>query len=327
MDTDCFEIYIWVTITICIFGVIGNWTAFYIFGKMGNRNASTYLLRVLAFADSFFLVVYCTNQLGYILYTNNFWQPFASCYLVRPLLGFTHTSAIWTLLLVGIHRYIVVCKPLKAKTLCTIGNTRRHFLGVLLLSFTVTFPLFFEYEITEKTSNDTDHGVIYGMVRTNLGNSAWYHIGYRVVFHAVIMHYGIPVGSLIFITVRLLQSLRSSRQIRMELSEGQRQVATNRKTEWMVIVVLIMFLLCHTGLPVRLVIRGFGTLTGHGDICKSVWFVSFIFNENLILLNSAINIVIYIGFNWNFRQNLCLCIKSVTSRQNNQQPAILTWWP
>ena len=325
MGMGCVEIFIWVTITICIFGVPGNLIAFYIFGKMGNQNASTYLLRALAFTDSSLLVAYCINQLYGKLSFSNFWQQFASCYLLQPLFDFTHTAAIWTVLLVGVHRYIVVCEPLRATRLCTIGNARRHFLGVLLLSFTVSFPRFFKWEIKETTSNDMDNGAIYGMVRTNLGSSAWYSIGYRVVFRGVIMHYGIPVGSLIFITVRLLQSLRSSRQSRVELSEGQRQVPTNRKTEWMVIVVLIMFLLCHTGHPVRLVIESFGV--GLGNNCKSAGLASIMLYNSLILLNSSINIVIYLGFNCKFRKTLCLCIKSVTSRQNNQQPATLTWWP
>ena len=154
-----------------------------------------------------------------------------------------------------------------------------------------------------------------------MGRSAWYDIGYQVVFHHIIMSYAVPVGSLIFITVRMLQSLRSSRQRCMELSESQRQNPTNYRTEWMVIVILITFLLCHTGFAVHIVLQSFDILRGHGNpFCKSTWFILYTLGINM---NSSINIFIYLGFNRNFRNTLCSRVMSVTSRQN-KQPETLT---
>ena len=309
---------------ISILGLIGNGIAFHTFGKMCNRNASTYLFRVLALVDSFVLVMNCAWDNNHLLFTDPLWETVADRFLMRPLFGIAHTDTIWTILLVGVHRYIFVCKPLRAARLCTVGNARRHFLGVLLLSLIVNFPRFFEYEIQEETSHHTDNNVEYEVVETNMNRSEWYRLGYSILFHAVIMNYLIPVGSLTFITVKLLKSLRSSSRRRMELSEGQRQCQTTNTAEWMVIVVLIMFLLCHTGLPMRLVLERFDMLWGHSNTCKSAWFVLYSVAWNMIALNSSTNIIIYVGFNRNFRKTLCLCVRSVTSRQNNQQPATLT---
>ena len=318
---ECWEIHNLVGTIIFILGLIGNGIAFGTFGKMCNRNASTYLFRALALVDYFVLVMKCAWDNNHLLFTDPLWETVAVRFLMRPLFGIAHTDTIWTILLVGVRRYIFVCKPLRAARLCTVGNARRHILVVRLLSFIVNFPRFFEYGIT---SYHTDTNVEYEVVHTNMNRSQWYTLGHSIVFHAVIINYFIPVGSLIFITIKLLKSIRSSRQRRMELSEGQRSCQTTSTAEWMVIVVLIMFLLCHTGLPMRLVLEKFDMPWGHSDTCKSAWFVLYSLAWNMIELNSSINIIIYLGLNRNFRNTLCLCVKSVTSRQNNQQPTALT---
>ena len=319
----CWLINIWVGIAIALLGITGNGVAFCTFGKMCNRNASTYLLRALALVDSWMLALYCTvnlNSPGLFSIENN-WRNFIERCLLLPLLAIAHTATIWTILLVGVHRYIVVCHSLRAARLCTVGKAKRHFLGVLLLSFIVNCPMFFQFWIKEIHSNHTDPSVTYELVPTNMQNSEWYHTGYIIVFRIVIMSYVIPVGSLIFITARFCQSLRFSRQRRMELNEGQIQDQMNIRTEWMVIVVLILFLLCHTGYPVQALLSrfSFDILWDYGSpYCRSAHFVLVSLTDNMVLLNSSINIIIYLGFNRKFRKTLCHCVKSVTSRQNNQ---------
>ena len=187
---DCWDIHNWVATIICIVGLIGNGIAFCTFGKMCNRNASIYLFRALAVVDSFYLASYYSLRLANNLRsinTDNFWVDFVIFFLLSPLLCIAHTAAIWTILLVGFHRYIVVCQPLRAARLCTIGNARRHFLCVLLLSSIVNFPSLFAYEVKEATSNHTNQNVTYKLVQTTMGRSAWYDIGYQVVFHLVIL--------------------------------------------------------------------------------------------------------------------------------------------
>ena len=141
---DCWDIHTWVTTIIGIVDLVGNGTAFCTFGKMCNRNASTYLFRALSLVDSFYLALCCTVRLAINLRSINmsFWEDFVISFLLSPLRSIAHTAAIWTILLVGFHRYIVVCQALSAARLCTIGNARRHFLGVLLLSFIINFPHF-----------------------------------------------------------------------------------------------------------------------------------------------------------------------------------------
>ena len=62
----------------------------------------------------------------------------------------------------------------------------------------------------------------------------WLSVLYDLAFHSVIVKYIIPIGSVIFITLRLLQSLPSLQQRRMELSENQRHVHSDtRRNVWL----------------------------------------------------------------------------------------------
>ena len=301
-------------------GLIGNWIAFCVFGKMRNQNASTFLFRALAFVDSLLLVTWALGIVNSYswnipwLYNS---YVFIYIYIIFPLNSIARSSTMSTIVLVGVYRYIVVCRPFLVERLCTVGNARRHFIGGILFAVIVNIPSFFEFKVEY---DDERH--LYRT--TDMGSSPWYYIGYRIVFLSAIMNYAIPVCSLIFLTVRLLKSLRIARQQRLEMSTGQRQDQTDRRSEWMVIVVLAVFLICHSSWPITLAFEYWGHLNETADICTSALFVVVAVSYILILLSSCVNIIIYLVFNRNFRRTLRLCLTPVTGRPNDQQPPTLT---
>ena len=311
-DMDKYDIAIpfLVEITFATLGLVGNGIAFCTFGKMCNRNASIYLLRALAVVDSIYLIVFLLGHgtpFSVLEAMGSFQDYFL--FIIIAMFDINHTTTVWTVLLVGVHRYIVVCHPLRAARLCTVGNARRHLFGILLFSFIVNLPL-----IVASALSGVKDGDVYDLTK-----SRWFHIGFRLVFVRIIVDYTIPVACLIFITVRLTKSLRSSRQRRMELSEGQRQSQTTSRTEWMVVVVLIIFLVCQTGFPLRLVLQRLEIV---GKYNKSLYFVLWHLGWIMLVLNSSINFIVYLLFNQKFRKTLCPC---VTSQWNNHQPAAPTW--
>ena len=321
---DCYAIYYVITGTISVLGLIGNGITFFTFGKNCIQNSSTFLFRALACVDNFFLFI-CAIRL--ILIMNNsgsFWMLVADFYIMIPLREIARAATVWTILLVGVHRHIVICKPLKAARLCTVGNARRHFLGVILFLLVVNFPLFFCYRIIERqeTSNSTDNNSTYAyVVDTKMNRSPWFSFLYDLAFRIGFVNYVLPVVSLIFITVRLLQSLRSLSRRRMELSGRQRHVQRDIRSECMVIVVLIVFMLCHTGLPIALILRRIDWNIFLGEntpICKTVYFSLFALSYGLPLLNSSVNIIIYLVFNRKFGRSLCPSLRSVSRRPNQQ---------
>ena len=313
----CNEIYCVVAGMISVLGLVGNGIVFRKFGKMYIQNASTFLFRALACVDSFLLIVCLLGHTLAILESGSFWMLATSVYIMEPLTEIARTATIWTILLVGVHRYIVVCKPLMAARLCTVSNARRHFLGVIIFVLAANFPLFFRYRVTERhvTSNRMDYNVTYAyVVGTDMRHSPWFKFLYDLAFRYIIVNYVIPVGSLIYITVRLLQSLHPFKQRRMALSECQRHVQRVISSECMVIVVLIVFLLCHTSLPIALELHRLEKLWAlDTPYCKTMFFSAFALSYSLILHNSSTNIIIYVVFNRKFRRTLCPCLKSVTS--------------
>ena len=268
-------------------------------GWVNNREAGD-LRRYSAHYDV--IVMYC----GVTASTPWFWATVV--YISAPFYQIARTAAIWTIVLVGVHRYIVGCKPLMATRLCSVGRTRRHLFGLLLFAVIINLPFFFRFVVKEVPGQKD----IYNPVRTNMEKSPWYVIVYNLVFCIIVLNYIIPMGCLIFITVRLLQSLRSSRKRRVELIEGQRQGQTDNRLECMVIVVFFVFLVCHTGIPILVLLHTSGVMS-------PLEYSSYDLTQTLTVFNSSVNIFIYIGFNQNFRRTLCLCLKSPTRRRNNQQ--------
>ena len=131
-DMDKYDIAIpfLVEITFATLGLIGNGIAFCTFGKMCNRNASTYLLRALAVVDSIYLIVFLLGHgtpFSVLEAMGSFQDYFL--FIISVMFDINHTTTVWTILLVGVHRYIVVCHPLRAARLCTVGNARKHFLA------------------------------------------------------------------------------------------------------------------------------------------------------------------------------------------------------
>ena len=318
---DCLEISeIWIKGSICFLGLIGNGIAFCTFGKMRNQNASTFLFRALAIVDSFLFIMELLDTLLRLSSSHGRLWFLVTLNIIYPVYGISHTATIYAIILVGVHRYIVVCKPLMAARLCTVGKARIHLYGILLFAININFPLFFQYVIKEAPDS---HG-IYIFVETNMKNSPWFKIAYNTVFRVVIVNYVIPIASLNFLTFKLLQSLHASRPRRMELIAGRRQGRMDSRLEFTVIIVLIVFVVCHSGLPITTLLETLYNIGTHEseNICQDVGYMSSIIAHKLILLNSSVNIIIYLLFNRTFRRTLCLCLKSVTGRPNNQQPTI-----
>ena len=163
------EINVYATMaTICIVGVIGNLLSFYTFGKLRMKNSSTTLLRALAFVDSWLLFTYLFENIVDVIYLTIRYVSFsgASTTLYNVLkfgilwnvFPFACTAVIWTPVMLGIHRYIVVCQPLSAVRICTAANARKHFIYILVFYGIINFPGLFEFRIEKSQSqnNATD---------------------------------------------------------------------------------------------------------------------------------------------------------------------------
>ena len=251
----CYTTLMLLVVIISVLGIIGNVIAFCAFGKRNTQNASTTLLRFLAFVDSCLLLFLMFNTIEPHLGNNIPWL----CYVRKICIALnlyevSRTAAIWTPVLIGVHRYIIVCKPLWVTKMCTVGKARRHSLYVLILSVIVNLPTVFVYEMEWTMSNHTEVTVYCGISLTCIARSPWFTIAYRKVYLIGLINYVIPDLLLMVITLRLLQSLRSFRQRQTAMRGGQDERRDDRSVDRMVIVVLLVFMICHTGYPVATIL-------------------------------------------------------------------------
>ena len=292
---------------IAALGFIGNAIVFFTFGKMRNQNASTVLFRCLAFVDSCLLIsLSLTIALSSFLSVDPRLTYFYYS-ILSPLVDIARTATIWTPALIGVHRYIIVCKPLVAARVCTARNARIHFVSILVLSSLINFPEFLRTKLS-------------------LASSPWYRIGYDQVFRTGIINFIVPVVLLLLVTTRLVQSLQSSRKRRTELFEGHRQGQSDRMVDLMVIIILTVFIICHSTYPMLVTLRASGALLKLDvPFCESLYFIILATSEILVFLNSSVNCIICVVFNHNFRRILCQCSRPATApRSPSHQPQTVT---
>jgi len=118
--------------TLCILGLAGNTIAYVVLG--GDRDmlpVAKFLLRSLAVADNFFLLVYFLNfsvaQL--FSYTGLDREHFdeaawmMSRLVMYPLSFVAQTAAIWLNVLIAASRCLAVCWPQKSSVYCSLQAT------------------------------------------------------------------------------------------------------------------------------------------------------------------------------------------------------------
>ena len=304
-------------VPISILGIVGNVTAFIVYGKMEQRNATTLLFRALAVTDTCLLVL--ATPISVLEYIVGYIYPgtVREKYLriaypikyIRPLLFITQAVTIWVAVMVGVFRYIAVCKPLTASRLCTTKNARIAFISVIVFFIVFMSPMFFDHEfqtirffgenVTFATEKSWAKGVGYGII-------------YTCVIQTSVMTV-IPLTFVMFITVRLVLALRAARNQRMELRVHNEP--GNRITV-MLVVLLAVFLVCQLPTMTKQVLRY--TLPSESKGCGTIFFYFSYISDVFNVLNSAINCVIYIAFNEKFRQIIC-------SRYRQQSGQRLTW--
>ena len=201
-------------------------------------------------------------------------------------------------------RFLVVCRPLHASSLCTIGKTYRNMAFIAVLGLLFSLPRFFEYEI------DLENRFKFKL--TSLLQSRLYTIIYRIVLFFLIM-YLLPLALLIILNYKLLRALRRAASYRATLmhtsrqSSGQKNNKNNRSISIIVILVVSICILCNTCAMMSHLLWSLvecykeSGQFAHLDIYRRhLSLISNIF----VTFNSAVNFTIYCVCSHNFRQTL-----------------------
>ena len=292
--------------TLCALGMTGNCIAFYIFKKIGHRNSNTLLLQALASMDSFLLlfIILCYSMNICSMDSCNTGYYFVySTIFIRPLVKAAHTATVWTSVLLGINRYIVVCRPLMAATQCTVDNARKQIAIVWLISLIYACPQFFEAEVINESSRDNTTVV-------SIATRPWArHYHYQVIYidiSSLVLAFIVPLVLQLMLSIRLSAALYTATRAHREMSGNMSDV--DKQVTRLVLGVLIVFLICHTPVAINnllWMVQG-GILVCCGDYLFYYQQIALMF----MVLNSALNCFIYIVLNATFRRTLLVdCLK------------------
>ena len=282
-----------------LLGLVGNVISFVTWGKLTKQNSLTSLLRALAVIDSCLLLGEVFRVLtgdttifyvdGWLYKAADVLWPYTRAY-IHPLIYMALLANILTSVCIGMNRYIVVCRPLQAARLCTVGHARTQVICIVLFSILALLPSFFECKVIKTTDGSP-------IVLSTLLNNIWYyyiyHVGCYFIFGSLI-----PFGFLIFFCVRIIMTLRAAR--RQPTSRHGNRLQETRVTS-MVLVLLGVFVVCHVYWWIQLFCVYFLSDTFYYHVWISY---SLSCAELLIIFNSSINCWIYIIYINEFRRTL-----------------------
>ena len=266
---------------VCTFGLVGNILSFITFGRMRQHNATVVLFRALAIADSLMLlsvmIYYVPSAFAtYMEYASPIFRTVqAYLDLCFSIVLMIQCNTIWIAVLLAVNRYIAVCKPLMAASICTVGNARKQLCFALVLSLLVILPQFFKRHIAQ----------------------AWYQTFCWVIY--MLFFFIIPFVTILILGIKII--LKIHPYVDNPIRIHQQQNTINPVTR-LVFAILLVFLLCETpAMVAQIVIR-----TLPYEAIGRCGFYFFQISNFLGTLNSGINLPIYLAFNKTFRKTLCM---------------------
>lgn len=164
---------------------------------------------------------------------------------------------------------------------------------ILIGSFVFNFPRFIDdYAVT---SRDGTKAVNY---LTVVGANYGYQIGYSAALYYIVV-YVVPFGALIFLTERLVVSLKKFYARREHMTNAGR--AENELTKTLVVVVFV-FMICQVLNPIRRLL--FAVLPSSLMLCGSIYSYFTPLAAVGIMLDSSVHFFIYSMCDRRFRTRL-----------------------
>ena len=299
---------VFVTVPLASFGLVGNVVSFFTFGKLAHKNSVTFALRALAINDTFILL--CMAPVLYTEYTGEGMSfrdnpcPITTAVgldaynrvYIHPLINIGVIVGTWTSVVIGMTRYIAVCRPLQAARLCTVSRTTRQILSIIVIAVIYVLPRFFEMEIRKKPDGSA-------FVVDALWNNKWYYYIYFCGVHLICV-FSIPFVVLVFFCVRLMAALRSAMRQPIGRHGGGKEIDTRITS--MLVILIAVFLFCHGIFWVynsrKFIFRTSSPVTPCINI-KSLYIRVFLYM--VFISNSSVNCFIYLVYLREFRRKLC----------------------
>jgi hypothetical protein len=274
-------------------GTLGNMLAYVVLSKELRPSSTAVLLKSLAVADTAVLLINAWMNSMSVLgaYYDDLGLRISgkvSYRYVATISWFCKTIAVYLVVFVSIERYIAVCKPLKAASICTVRKARISVGCLVIFSFGYNIPKLWYAgtldSVWEKCPEEK---------KSNFLDSQYFYFIYVIGLYYLIL-FIIPVAVMMFSSVNLIKALRRRNLIG---NDECRKLADNLTVR--IVTVVTCFILLE--LP-AIMINLLYTLNLHFSFMdKTCLNGSLIFSYSLGSFNSFINFYLYVLTGKNFR--------------------------
>ncbi|XP_040578439.2 FMRFamide receptor [Lepeophtheirus salmonis] len=278
-----------------ILGLVGNLLSIAILSRPQMKGSTNTILIGLA---SFDIILILTSILMFgIPAWNGYTKTIFAFYcaeifpyitpFIYPVGLIAQTGSVYLTLTVTMERYIAVCLPLKARSLCTYGRAKVCVVTTVLFAAIYNIPRFFE--ITRTTVYDPKTQANISQVNaTDLRRNSTYISVYITWMYLVVM-YIIPFSCLAMFNLLIYRAIRAANTMRAKLSRHQKREISSAT---MLMCVVWAFFICNI-LP--LVVNILELLKIEKTALTNL-------SNLLVTLNSSVNFIIYCIFGDKFKR-------------------------
>lgn len=126
--------------------------------------------------------------------------------VLYPLALIAQTVSVYLTLTVTLERFVAVCHPLQARSLCTYGRARLYVILIIVFSTIYNLPRFWEVQLVELTYKSEHNTTLYEVNMTELRNNSVY-ISIYIHWLYLIFIYFLPFTSLAVLNAAIYQQV------------------------------------------------------------------------------------------------------------------------
>jgi 7 transmembrane receptor (rhodopsin family) len=224
---------------------------------------------------------------GRMISYNFYVMPFL-LFVAFPLAIIAQTTSIYMTLFVSLERYIAVCYPLKARSLCTKKHAKMCIIIIAIFSLVYNAIKFFEIQLVE--GEDPDYGTFYCARANSLRRNPVYINVYIHWMYLIVINV-IPLSAITYFNLQIFIRVKKVNKMRYQLTQREMQ---DIKLTSMLFCVVVVFLICNA--PAVLINIYESLLTKLMIDDRLVKISNF-----LITLSSSVNFIIYVVLVKKFR--------------------------